>query len=30
MRISLDRDVCVAHGQCEFVAPEVFMISGDG
>jgi ferredoxin len=30
MRISLDRDVCVAHGQCEFVAPDVFMINDDG
>jgi ferredoxin len=30
MRIPLDRDVRVAHGHCEFVAPEVFMIDDDG
>lgn len=30
MKIIVDRDVCVSHGQCEFAAPEVFTINDDG
>jgi ferredoxin len=30
MRVSVDRDLCVAHGQCEYAAPEQFTINDDG
>lgn len=29
-RVTVDRDVCQAHGQCAFAAPEVFHIDGSG
>jgi ferredoxin len=30
MRITVDRDRCQSHGQCEYAAPEVFRINDDG
>jgi len=30
MKVSVDRGICVSHGQCEFAAPEVFTINDDG
>lgn len=30
MRIDVDLDVCQGHGQCEFVAPDVFAVDDDG
>ena len=30
MRVSVDRDVCVAHGQCEYTDPDHFTIDDDG
>lgn len=30
MRVSVDRDVCVAHGQCEYNDPDHFSIDDDG
>jgi ferredoxin len=30
MRVSVDRDLCVAHGQCEYNDPEHFTINDDG
>ena len=30
MKITVDRDLCASHGQCEFAAPEVFSINDDG
>jgi ferredoxin len=30
MRVAVDRDTCVSHGQCEFAAPGSFMINDDG
>jgi ferredoxin len=29
-RIVLDRNLCYAHGQCEFAAPDVFTINDQG
>jgi len=30
VKISVDRDVCVAHGQCEYNDPDHFQINDDG
>jgi ferredoxin len=30
MKISVDRDLCESHGQCEFVAEKVFRMDDDG
>jgi ferredoxin len=30
MRIEIDRELCMAHGQCELVAPELFAVSEQG
>ena len=30
MQISVDRALCVGHGQCEIAAPEVFRVGQDG
>lgn len=30
MRITVDRERCQSHGQCEYAAPEVFRIDDDG
>jgi ferredoxin len=30
MKVSVDRDVCVAHGQCEYNDPDHFSINDDG
>jgi ferredoxin len=30
MKVSVDRAICVSHGQCEFAAPDVFTINDDG
>lgn len=30
MKVSVDRNVCVAHGQCEYNDPDHFMINDDG
>ena len=30
MRVTVDRDVCVAHGQCEYADPDHFQINDDG
>ncbi|WP_433503081.1 ferredoxin [Pseudonocardia halophobica] len=30
MRVTVDRDVCVAHGQCEYNDPDHFQINDDG
>jgi ferredoxin len=30
VRVSVDRDVCVAHGQCEYNDPDHFAINDDG
>ncbi|MFR9805993.1 ferredoxin [Pseudonocardia sp. RS010] len=30
MRVSVDRDVCVADGQCEYNDPDHFQINDDG
>jgi ferredoxin len=30
MRISVDTDVCDLHGQCVFVAPQLFRFEDDG
>jgi ferredoxin len=30
MRIVVDRGLCELHGQCEYVAPELFHIDEDG
>ncbi|MCE0761959.1 ferredoxin [Pseudonocardia kujensis] len=30
MRVSVDRDLCVAHGQCEYNDPDHFTINDDG
>lgn len=30
MKVSVDRDVCVAHGQCEYNDPDHFQINDDG
>jgi ferredoxin len=29
VRVQLDRDLCELHGQCAFVAPEVFTVNDD-
>jgi ferredoxin len=29
VRVSVDRDVCQRHGQCEFFAPEIFHLTDD-
>jgi ferredoxin len=29
IRVTVDRDVCQRHGQCEFFAPEVFRLTDD-
>ena len=30
MRVTVDRAVCVAHGQCEYNDPDHFQINDDG
>jgi ferredoxin len=30
MKVEVDRALCVAHGQCEYAAPDVFTINDDG
>ncbi|WP_236792064.1 ferredoxin [Amycolatopsis sp. GM8] len=30
MKIVVDRDLCESHGQCEYVAAEVFHLDDDG
>lgn len=30
MKLEVDWDLCEAHGQCEFAAPNVFTINDDG
>lgn len=30
MRITIDRDICAGHGQCELVAPGLFQLDDDG
>jgi ferredoxin len=30
VKVSVDRDLCVAHGQCEYRDPEHFSINDDG
>ncbi len=30
MKVSVDRDVCVAHGQCEYHDPDHFQINDEG
>lgn len=30
MKVTVDRDVCVAHGQCEYNDPDHFQINDDG
>jgi ferredoxin len=30
MRVSVDRSLCVAHGQCEYNDPEHFTVNDDG
>lgn len=30
MKITIDRELCESHGQCEYVAPEVFRLDDDG
>jgi ferredoxin len=30
MRVAVDRDICVSHGQCEFAAPDSFTINDSG
>ena len=30
MKIIVDWELCVGHGQCEFAAPEVFTINDEG
>ena len=30
MKITLDLDLCVGHGQCEDAAPEVFRVNDEG
>ncbi|PKK14023.1 ferredoxin [Thermomonospora sp. CIF 1] len=30
MRIEVDTTVCASHGQCEFIAPEVFGLDDEG
>ena len=30
MRVDVDLDLCQAHGQCEFAAPDVFSVDDDG
>lgn len=30
MRVSVDRELCVAHGQCEYRDPDHFSINDDG
>lgn len=30
MRVSVDRDLCEAHGQCEIVADDLFRLEGEG
>ncbi len=30
LKIHVDLDGCLGHGQCELVAPQLFRINGDG
>ena len=30
MRIVIDQDRCMGHGQCELVAPDLFKLDSDG
>lgn len=30
MRVDVDLDLCQVHGQCEFAAPDVFVVHDDG
>lgn len=30
MKIVVDRDLCESHGQCEYVAPEIFRLDDEG
>ncbi|MGC0369199.1 ferredoxin [Microbacterium sp. SLBN-111] len=30
MKIEVDWDLCVGHGQCEFVAPDIFTVNDEG
>jgi ferredoxin len=30
LKIEVDWDLCVGHGQCEFVAPDVFTVNDEG
>jgi ferredoxin len=30
VKITVDRDLCASHGQCEFAAPQVFSINDEG
>ena len=30
MKITVDWDLCEGHGQCEYAAPDVFMINDEG
>jgi ferredoxin len=30
MRVSVDRGMCMGHGQCEIAAPDVFRLDDDG
>lgn len=30
MRVTVDRDVCMEHGQCVIAAPDIFRFDGEG
>lgn len=30
LKVSVDRDICEAHGQCEIVAGDLFVLDDDG
>lgn len=30
MKVTVDRETCQAHGQCAFVAPDIFVLDDDG